>query len=123
MNEDTLSLPPVALGRHGGITMQQEDRTVAFISDRRLYLTQDKTAVVEEGDPSAAWLLVGEGGEVSTAVARQFGLKAPGAQPAADAAPVAKDPADAESLDTIKEGQKAVASAPATKAVAPKADK
>jgi len=95
---------------------------VAFISDRRLYLTADRSSVVEEGDPGAAYLLVGEGGEVSTAVARQYGLKAPSKQPPDDSAPEPKEPADAEDLDTIKEQAKAQKQAD-NKAVAPKADK
>jgi len=119
---ETDSLPPVALGRHGGITIVKEDTTVAFISDRRLYLTADRSSVVEEGDPGAAYLLVGEGGEVSTAVARQYGLKAPSKQPPDDSAPEPKEPADAEDLDTIKEQAKAQKQAD-NKAVAPKADK
>lgn len=46
----------------------------AIISDRRLYLTADEKRVVEEGDPEAAFLLVGAGGELPSAVAEQYGL-------------------------------------------------
>lgn len=61
-----------------------------FKSDRRLYLTRDDK-VVEEGDPAAAFLLVGEGCELDDATAAQYGLteakgKAPAAK-AVDAAP------------------------------------
>jgi hypothetical protein len=48
-----------------------------FTSDRRLYLNADRSKVVEEGDPDSAYLLVGEGGEVSDEDAKQYGLKAP----------------------------------------------
>lgn len=102
-------------------SIQREDTTVAFISDRRLYLTADRSAVVEEGDPAGAYLLVGQGGEVPTAVARQYGLKAPGTQPP-DAAPEAKEPADAEDLPTIQAQAKAQRPAD-NKSVQPKADK
>lgn len=119
---DTDSLPPVALGRHGGITILKGDTTVAFVSDRRLYLTADRSAVVEEGDAGAAYLLVGVGGEVPTSVAKQYGLKAPSKQPPDDSPPAAKDPADAEDLDTIQAEAKAVEPA-ANKAVLPKSDK
>lgn len=103
-------------------SIEREDTTVAFISDRRLYLNANRSAVVEEGDPSAAYLLVGEGGEVPTAVASKYGLKSPGKQPADGSAPDAKEPADAEDLDTIQEQAKAQRSAD-NKAVQPKADK
>lgn len=95
---------------------------MAFISDRRLYLNADRSAVVEEGDPAAAYLLVGQGGEVPTAVASKYGLKSPGKQPPDDSPPEPKEPADAEDLDTIQEQAKAQRPAD-NKAVQPKADK
>lgn len=48
-----------------------------FQSDKRLYLTADKSQVVEEGDASAAYLFVNEGGEVTDEDANRYGLKAP----------------------------------------------
>lgn len=96
-------------------SIQREDTTVAFISDRRLYLTADRNAVVEEGDPAAAYLLVGVGGEVSTAVANRYGLADQSTPKAKEPEPEGKEPADAPE-------QKAVAPA-ANKAVQPKADK
>lgn len=48
-----------------------------FISDKRLYLNVDKSKVVAEDSPDAAFLLVGEGGEVSDEDAKTYGLKAP----------------------------------------------
>lgn len=40
----------------------------------RLWLTADKERVVEDGDPAAAFLLVGEGGQLSEEDARKYGL-------------------------------------------------
>lgn len=48
-----------------------------FTSDRRIYLNTDKSAVVDEDSPDAAFLLVAEGGVVSEEDAKKYGLKAP----------------------------------------------
>lgn len=48
-----------------------------FRSDKRLYVNADKSKVVEEDSPEAAFLLVGEGGTVSDEDAKKYGLKAP----------------------------------------------
>lgn len=45
----------------------------AYVSDRRLYLTKDG-AVVEANDPAKLTLLVSEGGTLTEAQARQYGL-------------------------------------------------
>lgn len=45
-----------------------------FQSDRALYLNADRTEVVEEGDPEAAFLLVGAGSEIDDADAARYGL-------------------------------------------------
>lgn len=45
-----------------------------YRADRRLYLTADKTRVVEHDDPAAAFLLVGAGCELDMATARRYGL-------------------------------------------------
>jgi hypothetical protein len=45
-----------------------------FISHRRLYLNSDRSRVVEESDPDAAFLLIGAGGSLDDATARQYGL-------------------------------------------------
>jgi hypothetical protein len=45
-----------------------------MISNKRLYLTADRSRVVEEESPDAAYLLVGAGCELPDAVARQYGL-------------------------------------------------
>lgn len=36
----------------------------AYVADRRLYLTADKSEIVEHGDPRSAFLLAGEGSEI-----------------------------------------------------------
>jgi hypothetical protein len=45
-----------------------------YIATRRLYLAADGQTVVEEGDPRAATLLVGVGGQLSDADAARYGL-------------------------------------------------
>lgn len=45
-----------------------------YISDRRYYLAADGETVVGEGDPRAATLLVGEGGQLSDEDAARYGL-------------------------------------------------
>ena len=45
-----------------------------MISEKRLYLTSDRSRVVDENSPDAAFLLVGAGCELNDAVARQYGL-------------------------------------------------
>ena len=46
----------------------------SLISDRRLYLTADRSTVVEEGDARQAWLLVGAGSEISADDVARYGL-------------------------------------------------
>ena|SRR5215211_454220 len=43
-------------------------------SDKRLYLTEDRSRAVEEGDPAAAFLLVAENGELQDEEAARLGL-------------------------------------------------
>lgn len=68
-----------------------------YIADRRLYVTADKSEVVEEGDPRAAFLLAGKGGQIAAAdVARhdigwKDGKIIVGARAAAKAAQKAED--------------------------------
>lgn len=45
-----------------------------YTSDRRLFLNADKSRVVDEDDPEASYLLVGEGGTVPAAEAERLGL-------------------------------------------------
>jgi hypothetical protein len=48
-----------------------------FVSDKKLFLNADKSAVVDEDSPDAAFVLVGEGGTVSHEDAERYGLTAP----------------------------------------------
>jgi hypothetical protein len=45
-----------------------------FTSDKRYFLTVDRSRAVEEGHPEAAFLLVGVGGELDDATAERYGL-------------------------------------------------
>lgn len=45
-----------------------------IVADRRLYLAADKATVVEDGDPRAAFLLCGVGGEIPAKEAERLGL-------------------------------------------------
>lgn len=75
------------------------------IVTEHLYLTEDKTRVVKEGDPASRWLWASPGQEVTRADAQRLGVIAPPAVPLpkdaddmaedADAVTVA-DPDDAE---------------------------
>lgn len=47
---------------------------MSIVADRRLYLTRDKTRIVEEGDPEAGFLFVAPGHVISDADAKEFGL-------------------------------------------------
>lgn len=74
-----------------------------FVSDKRIYLNADKSAVVEEGHPDAAFLLAAEGGTVTAEQAKQYGLKAPKAE---DDEPDAKAVSKAEVEDKSVKGPK-----------------
>jgi hypothetical protein len=50
---------------------------MGFQSDKRLYVNADKSKVVEEDSPEAAYLLVGQGGTVTDEDAKKYNLKAP----------------------------------------------
>lgn len=45
-----------------------------YRADRRLYLTADKSRVVEESSSEAAFLLVGAGGNIPLELAQRYGL-------------------------------------------------
>ena len=49
----------------------------SFKSDKRLYLNADRSKVVEEGDPDAAYLFAVEGDTVSAEDAKKYELRAP----------------------------------------------
>lgn len=60
----------------GGITIEKETKgpVATLISDRRLFLNSDKTAVVESNSDDAAYLLAGEGCEIDPDSVAKFGL-------------------------------------------------
>ena len=46
-----------------------------LVADRRLYLTADKSRVVEEGDPASAFLLASAGRKILDADVERLGLR------------------------------------------------
>lgn len=46
-----------------------------MVADRRIYLDETETKLVEHGDPAAAYLLVGEGCEVHPNDVKKFGIR------------------------------------------------
>lgn len=48
---------------------------MGIVLDRPLYLTADKSKIVEEGDPLARFVLGGKGSEVNDADAKLYGLE------------------------------------------------
>lgn len=75
----------------------------------RIFVNADKSKVVDEGSPEAAFLLVGEGGEVSDEDIEKYGLKK-------------SDLMEAKAVEFAPE-DKAVNEAPENKAVEPKTKK
>lgn len=53
---------------------------MVYISDKRLYVTADKSKIVPETHPDVGHLLVGEGGEVSAEDVKKYGLEKPGSK-------------------------------------------
>lgn len=51
---------------------------VSILADRRLWLTADKSRVVEDGDPAAAFLLAAPGTEIAPDDVKRFGLRIEG---------------------------------------------
>lgn len=47
---------------------------MVYVSDKRLHVNSDKSKVVPEDHPDAAYLLVAEGGELSDEEAAKYGL-------------------------------------------------
>lgn len=66
-----------------------------YRSDKRLYLTRDRSRAVEEGDPEAAFLLVVAGGEMPDDEAKRLGLTGK-KQAAPEPEPVPSTAADRE---------------------------
>lgn len=87
-----------------------------FISDRRFYLSNDHSRVVEESDPDAAFLLVGAGGTLDDATARKYGLtSAPLVASALPAAPASESSPEAGATPTEEKAEEL----PEHKAVGP----
>lgn len=94
-----------------------------YKADKRLYLTADRSRVVEEGDPEAASLLAAEGQEILDAEAERLGLTGTAkskAEPVVVHSTAADPPKEEESAETE---DKAVEKAPANKARAKAEDK
>lgn len=51
---------------------------VSILADRRLWLTADKSRVVEDGDPAAAFLLAAPGTEIAPDDVKRFELRVEG---------------------------------------------
>lgn len=80
----------------------RKDKPMPFKSDRALYLNADKSEVVEEGSPDAAFLLVGAGSEIDDADAAKYGLKSAGKTEDKQAEPADDKSADAPVKRTRK---------------------
>lgn len=83
-----------------------------FKSDKRLYQTADRSRLVEESDPDAAFLFVAEGQTVSDEDAERYGLEAPAEAPEREAG---EDEADTKA-ESKPAATKAQAKAKSTKA-------
>lgn len=96
-----------------GISVQTEEQMRA---DHHIYVNADRSRVVEEHDPDAAFLLAAAGDDVSAEDVKRYGLNASKAKAA-----------DEESDESPKAGaeaeSKAMQSPPANKAQAPASKK
>lgn len=63
-----------------------------LVADRRLFLTADKTRVVEEGDAEAAYLFATPGSPIALEDATRYGLLAPVVEEAEPATAEASPP-------------------------------
>jgi hypothetical protein len=85
---------------------------------RRLYLVEDKSRVVEDGDPEAMFLLCPKGGEVSHATAARYGLLE-----SSEAAPEPEDQEQAEPEKKTPAAANKAGRRPADKSRTPEGDK
>ena len=53
---------------------KSEETSTTYTADKRLYLNRDKSEIVEEDSPEAAFLLAAEGQEVSQEDVEKYGL-------------------------------------------------
>lgn len=87
-----------------------------YRSDTRLYVNKDKSKLVPENSPEAAFVLCGEGGEIPLEVAAKYGLKPATVEPAVaprsaspeDSAPSGEAAPDAENKAKRPQSDKAV---------------
>jgi enoyl-CoA hydratase/carnithine racemase len=78
-----------------------------FIANRRLFLSADRSRVVEENDPDAAFLLATVGDELSDAEAHRLGLLERMPDPDADVEAAAKEKRPAATKVRYPKGTKA----------------
>jgi hypothetical protein len=85
----------------------EEKITKTYKATRRLYLNKDKSAIVDENDPQASFLLAAEGNEVSAEDVEKYGLMGDSADKS-DASPSdeTKPKADAETSGIVREPAK-----------------
>lgn len=92
------------------------------VSKERLYVNADKSKVVPEDSPEAAFLLVGQGGELTNEQVKQYGLKksqlvGPGGEDEPEEATAEEPKADESEAKAVAEADnKAVEEPPANKA-------
>lgn len=55
-------------------TIRDAAPSAVLIADRRIWLTADRSAVVEDGDARAAFLLAGQGGEIPPAEVQRLNI-------------------------------------------------
>lgn len=71
----------MGLAIHTSLAQREAERRAAPMrADRRLWLTADKSRLVEEGDPAAAFLFAPAGGEILQAEIDHYRLGADGAR-------------------------------------------
>lgn len=77
------------------------------VIDRHLYLTEDKSRVVEEGDVDGRWLWASPGQEIAKEEAERLGAVKPAPKPAAAKPPAAKQQAPRANKQRAKPEDKA----------------
>lgn len=83
-------------------------------ADKRYYLNADRSKVVDEHDPDAAYLLAAEGGDISTEDAKKYGIghyapkaddEMPADEPEAKMVPAPPENKAVQMGDTVKSGR------------------
>lgn len=103
------------------IYIERKESKPMFISDRNLYLTVDKSQVVEEGDSRSAYLLVAKGSALDEGTARRYGLisEPVGLQTVDLVEAFEVTPLPAEEGEVIEDESKSLDSPPENKAIEP----